>query len=281
MMFNSKIARRLFLAALPTLVWVVVGAASSTLWAQFEDVAEEKAAANNRRQQGHFEVSEENFDQWIYGGRGQQKQHRARIDSMVSLQIEKVDQVCGLSPKQKELLKLAAQGDITRFEDRVEVVREKFKLARFDQQKFNKIWQEIQPLRNKLQNGLFDESSLLQKVVQGVLDPEQIAKYEQADLERRRFAYEAKIGLFLAQIQNGIPMRDEQREKFTKLLLEETAVPKKYGQYAHYVVMVNASQISEEKMKEIFDDAQWRAMKQTFVQARGMERHLKQQGVLP
>ncbi len=200
---------------------------------------------------------------------------------MVSLQLDKYDRICHLSPKQQDLLRLAAQGDIKRLEDSVQIARKKFNVARFDQQKFNQIWQEIQPLRTKIRNGMFDESSLLQKVVRGILDQQQLAEFEQADLERRKLIYQAKIGLFIAQLQGGVPMLADQRRQLETLLLEETRAPKQYGQYAYYIVMINASRLPEEKMQAIFDDAQWRAIKQSFGQARGMERMLKREGILP
>jgi hypothetical protein len=279
-MFIQQIVRA------PCFAWLLIaiafagGLPSSVAWAQFEDVGEEEEAGQNRGRRGHFQIDENQFDQWVYGGSGNARQHRARLDSMVSLQLERYDRICHLSSKQKDLLRLAAQGDIKRLEESVQVARKKFNVARFDQQKFQQVWQDIQPLRNKIQNGIFDETSLLRKVVRGVLDQEQIAKYEQTDLERRKFIYQAKIGLSVAQLQNSVPMRDEQRRRFETLLFEQTEVPKKYGQYAYNLVMIHASKLPEEEMKAIFDEAQWRALKQTFDQCRGMERHLERQGLL-
>ena len=122
----QQLMRNRFFAHLLIGVAVVGGASSSVAWAQFEDVSEaEEAAANKQGRRGQFEISEDTFDQWIYGGRGQAKKFRTRLDSMVSLQIEKCDQYCHLSSEQKDLLLLAASGDITRLEDQVWVVREK------------------------------------------------------------------------------------------------------------------------------------------------------------
>ena len=274
-MLFQQLARTVSFALLPVAIAVAAGTASSPAWAQFEDVAEAIVPDRNLGHRGQFQVSESYLDQRLFGGSSQGKQHRERLDAMVALQLDRYDAICQLSPKQQNLLRLAAQGDVKRLDDAIVIVRKKFNVARFDQQKFSNIIQEIEPLRVKIQNGIFDESSLLQKVVEGVLDQQQIAKFEQADLERRNSIYRAKIGLFLAQLQNGVPMLAEQREQFTTLLLEETRAPKRYGQYAYYIVMLNVSKLPEKKMKAIFDDAQWRAVKQSFDQARGMEHHLK------
>lgn len=277
--FRRNFARLRFFALL--LFAIALAVPASVVWAQFEDIGEEEEAAANQQANNGFEVSEETFYQWVYGSAGRTGRQRDWLDSMASLHIDSYDRACDLSPEQKNLLRLAAQGDIKRFEDEARIVKQKFDVARFDQQKFNQVWQEVQPLRNKIQKGLFGESSLLHKAVKRILDDEQVAKYEQVNLERRKSQYEAKIGLILAQLQYSIPMRDEQRAKFERMLLEETPTPNGFGQYTYYIVLINASKAPEEKLKAIFDDAQWKALKQTFAQVRGMERTLKKQGLLP
>ena len=277
--------QRLVSAPCFALLLVAIGATGGipvpAAWAQFEDVREAEGAARNQPQHGHFAFPEDQFDQWVYGRKASKKQHRERLDALVSLQLDRYDRMYQLSPKQKDLLRLAAQGDIKRLEDAVEIARKKFNVIRFDQQKFNEIWQDIQPLQTKINNGVFDESSLLHKITPRILDQEQLAKVEQAELERRKWIYQAKVSLAVTQLESSVPMLAEQRRQLEALLLEETDVPKKYGQYAYYVVMIHASKLPEEKLKAIFDDAQWRALKQSFRQFRGMERHLKQQGILP
>jgi hypothetical protein len=274
----QQIVRTPGFALLLIAIGVAVVIPSSPARAQFEDVDADVDIHNPLHRHGHFEISERQFDQSIFGRNINEKQHRERLDAMVSLQLTRYNTTCNLSPKQQDLLRLAAGGDVKRLEDTIRVARAKFNIARFDQNKFNKVWQGIQPLRTKIQNGIFDESSLLHKVVPGILDEKQLDKFKEADVKRLKFIYRAKIGLFLSQIQNGVPMLADQRSRLETLLLEETPTPKKYGQYAYHIVMINVSKVPEEKMKEIFDDAQWKAMKQLCSQGRGMERRLIQQG---
>lgn len=255
------------------------GIPGSPAWAQFEDPGAD--LPNNMPRPGRFELPENYFDQVIFGRGTRGTKYRENLAAMVSLQLERYDAACQLSAKQKDQLRLAAQGDVKRLEDTVETLRGEFNVARFDQNKFGVVMQKIQQLSVRIRNGIFDESSLLHKVVPGILDPEQTAKYEQADLDRRKTLYRAKIVMFVLQLQNGIPILDEQRKKFETLLLEETPTPKAYGSYAYYVVMYNASKLPEEKMKAIFDDAQWRALEASFDKAREMEQHLQQQGLVP
>ena len=76
-------------------------------------------------------------------------------------------------------------------------------------------------------------------------------------------------------------LSDEQRQKFEKLLLDKTKPPKQYSQpqYDFYVVMIEASKLPDKDLKEIFDDAQMKAMQRVYQQTKGMEQMLKQEGV--
>ena len=225
-------------------------------------------------QQGFFELSEETFDQWLYGNMDA-RQAKKRIEALLTLQIESVERVCTLSDTQRKKLQLAGYGDVKRFDDETEKVRIRFRALRRDQNKINEIWEHIQPLQAKFYGGLFHDKSLFHKVLARTLDAQQSAQYEQQELERRRFRYEAQIGLAINTIENGVPLQDEQRQELTRLLLEETKPPASYGQYGFYIVLYNLARIPEEKLKPIFDGAQWRAMTQLFDQAKRMEAFLK------
>ncbi len=231
-------------------------------------------------QQAIFEMPEVQFDHWVFGG-SDAGQAKKRLEALLTLQIESVERVCTLSDVQRKKLQLAGRGDMKRFDDETEEVRKKFRAVRRDQNKINQIWQDLQPLQTKFNAGLFHDTSLFRKVLKQTLDAQQSVQYEQQESERRRFRYEAKIGLAVTTIEKGIPLRDAQRQKFAELLLEETEPPENYGQYGYYIVLYNAARIPEEKLKPIFDDAQWRALTQMFAQAKGMEAILKRNGLVP
>ena len=66
-----------------------------------------------------------------------------------------------------------------------------------------------------------------------------------------------------------------------KLLLDETEPPRKFGQQTYYVVLYQAGTLEEEKLKAIFDDAQWQAINQLVSQAKVMKTHLESSGFVP
>jgi hypothetical protein len=224
--------------------------------------------------------ADENFDQWVFQNQGNAQNGRKRIEQMLTLRTEEIDRVCGLSEGQKKKLQLAGRGDIKRFFDRVEDARKVFQAVKHDQNKFQEIWQHIQPLQTELSAGLFGESSIFRKTVRKTLSAEQAASYDKIEQERRASLYRAKIELAVAMLDNGLPLHDEQRRKLVELLVADTKPPKRFGQYDYYVVLIQMAKLPEGKVKPLFDAAQWRAVQQQLNNTRGMELWLKQNGVM-
>ena len=258
-------------------VLVAVFGAETVVRAQDEE--DEAAAA--MQVQANFEVGEENFDQWVFGNQRNAAGGRKRLETQLKLQSDEVERACKLTEAQKKKLQLAGRGDIKRFYDRVEEVRKKFLLVRKDQQKFQEIWQDIQPLQMTLNSGLFDDQSFFHKTLRRTLNAEQAEHYELAEHQRRTFRYRAKVELVVATLENGLPLRDEQRRKLIQLILDETKPPRKFGQYDYYMVMLQVSKLPENKLKPLFDNAQWKVLNQQFNQVKGLgEEFFKQNGGL-
>ena len=273
---------------LPHLLFIAVvsgtGAFEAIVWGQDDwEVEEDAPARPGPLAPAASERPENAFDQMVFRGNGNARQEKKRLESLLTLQVESVELACGLSDAQKRKLQLAGCGDMKRFFGSVEENRKMFRKVRNDRNKINQFWQDIQPLQAKLNSGFFDDVSLFHKVLRRTLDSEQFAKYEQQESERRKFRYEAKIGLVVAMLENGMPLRDEQRQRFVKLLVDETQPPRRFGQsqYDYYVVLFQAAKLPENKLKPIFDDAQWRALSQQFAQAKAMERTLRKNGIVP
>jgi hypothetical protein len=227
-----------------------------------------------------FEINEKWFDQWIFRGTTSGKS-KARLLALLELQVAAVDRSCELTEQQREKLKLAGRGDIKWLFDELDDARDEFLTVRRDQEKFNKFWPEVQPLQGKLNSGIFNESSFFHRILKRTLDPKQTAQYDEQELQRKKFRYEAKLGVVVATLESGMPLRDEQRQRLLKLLVEKTQPPQMFGQYDYYVIMLQVARLPEEQVKPIFDDAQWRALSQHLQQAKGMEPFLKQNGFLP
>lgn len=230
-------------------------------------------------QQG-FMIAAENFDQWVFGGTGAAVA-RSKLDSKLILEIEAVERACGISEVQKRKLQLAGKGDIKRLLDRIEELRKKFELVRNDQNKFNQIWQEIQPFQMTLSVGCFGDKSLFAKALKTTLTPPQAEQYETADFERRTFNYRASVEWVVAMMDDAMSFRADQRRQLIDVIVEGARPPKRFGQYDHYVVIYQMGRVPEEKFKSILDGAQWKVVKRLIDQMRGIEQFLKSNGFLP
>jgi hypothetical protein len=240
------------------------------------DAGKKDADRPNRQ----FAMALPNFEQWVLGGKTRD-QFEGVLKSQLAVQVESVTRACELSAAQREKVQLAGEGDLKRLLRMIEQFRAKFLEAGQDPQKINAIYREASVLQMKMQTGIYGDSSLFQKVLRRTLDHKQSARYEQQERERRKFRYEAKIELVLSNLENGLALRAEQRQRLVKLLLDETEPPKKFGPYDFYFVIFQAGKVGEEKFKPILDDAQWKSLKKVLDQYGRLEPFLKSQGYLP
>ncbi len=224
-----------------------------------------------------FELTDEQFDQWIYSGR----RDNTLADSQISLAIDSVDRACHLTPPQRDKLQLAGRGDIVRFQQRADDLHSQYASKTYDQNEIGKLLEKFQPLINSYQAGLLGSSSLYSKVLRRTLTPEQLQEYEEAVAERLKQHHNDKLRLFVAVLGRECPLKDDQRLALVKLLESETRPPKRSTQYDMYVVLAQASKIPDEKFAAILDPAQTRALKKSLERGRGMMAFLKQQDILP
>ena len=243
------------------------------------DDGEPPPAAGDQANEG-FMMEESNFDQWIFQGSGSAAAGRARINSHLKLKLDEVNRICDLTEAQQKKLTLAARGDMKRFFDQVEDVRKKFLAVKNDQNAFNQIWQEINPLQMKQAAGLFGETSLFAKMLRKTLTDEQQAKYRSVVEERRRFRYRATIEVSLITLGNTLALRHEQHEALLKLLIEETQPPHVFGQFDNYLVLYRLANLPAPKLKGLFDERQWKLLQPQLNQGRNLEAHLAQNGVI-
>jgi hypothetical protein len=245
------------------------------------DDTEPAAGAEGVQQQRQVFIDEANLDQWIFQGQGNADNARRQLQSRLKLQIDDADRVCQLSSAQKEKLALAAEGDIKLFFEEVSQVREKFRAVQTDPNAFNQIWQEIQPLQQRMAKGLFGETSFFAKTLRKILSREQLENYRAKDNERRMYRYRASIEAALAKLESSVPLTDEQSEKLTRLLLENSSPPQTFGQYDYYVVVHQLSKLPEDRLKPLFSDRQWELLDHQFGQYRNLVGVLIQNGALP
>ena len=248
--------------------------------ARAQDDEEEDAQAVPVR--GALVFNEAQFDQWLFGNLGTSNAGMAhnKLDALLTLSVEDLERTCGLTSLQKKKLLLAGRGDIKRYFDRVEETRKKFQSVKNDQNQLGLMWQDIQVLQTAFQ-GIFEDGSIFAKALKSTLSPEQVVEHEQVVRDRLLYRYQARVDLAMEMLNNNVGFTNAQRERLVKLLLEEVRPPRRLGQNDYYAVLYLIGTLPEAKVKPIFEEAQYRALKQQLNQARGLGMWLKQNGFVP
>jgi hypothetical protein len=224
----------------------------------------------------------EQFDSWIFQGTLNRDQAKTTLESRIDLEITRISQTVSLTEEQKERLKLAGRGDIKRFYDRVEKARQKFLSMgeQWEQNRINEAYQLAVPLQQELRNGLFGETSLLQKVVVSTVDEEQAEAMRQEAERQMRLRKESAVKVFVANLGRQVPLTSAQRTKLTDLLLEKMKSIGREDAYIYYLVSYRLSEVPRDSYSTMFDEMQLKAIDQATRQGKGMKAMLKQQGLL-
>jgi hypothetical protein len=223
----------------------------------------------------------EQFERRVFQQDGNAFRARQRLDSLLAMQIETIDRACKLTDAQKKKLRLAGRGDIKRFFDRYERVKQKSQVIEQDEQKFQEIQQDFNQLRVALQGGLFHEDSLLVKSMHNTLTSEQFTRYDAMARERRVSRHRASIDQAVGILQRGIPLGDAQRRELITLMTNETKLSRRSSPYDSYVLLLQLGRLPEEKLKPLFDEKQWQMVNLQLDQVKELEPMLKQSGQLP
>jgi hypothetical protein len=189
---------------------------------------------------------------------------RDRLESFLTLKIEHIERTCGITEGQWKKLQLAGRGDIKRYFDRVGDLKASLRLTR--ERQFGELQPEINRLRGRIQPGFFDDRSLFAKTRNQTLSEEQNARLAASLDESKRFRLRAKVDLVVDLFDMCVGFRDEQKDRLTKLLLEELHLPRsqRSGSDEIAVLILQAIKLPESKLRPIFEDSQWRSLRHLF-----------------
>jgi hypothetical protein len=265
------------------LIAIILAAAGAAPVARAQDDEPEENPQGPLQPQVDPMLYERQLESWVFANFGGARAARSRLESTLSQRVEDVERACGLSAAQKKKLEVAGRGEIKRFFDRVEETRRKIRNLQgpWDNVRVNAIWHEAQPLQQALAVTWFDEQSLFCKALHHTLSAEQTSRYEQEIRDRAVFHYRATISWAAVMLAWNLGWSDDQRQRFEKLLIEETRAPKKFHPHEYNVLMYLASRIPEAKIKPIFDELQWRLLRPQLMQAKNLENWLKNGGFVP
>ena len=102
---------------------------------------------------------------------------RSHLNEVLAWKIEEIDLVCHLTNGEKEKLRLAGKGDVTRFLDRAHELKAALPSVNGPPQVDDAV-HEWDSLKELMTSGIFEEGSLFSKTRRRILTTEQMAKLE-------------------------------------------------------------------------------------------------------
>jgi hypothetical protein len=252
-----------------------------------DDEAEEKPLAEVLRQRkigsdltARFK---QQFERSVFGNGGWEPEAHRAFEFGLAKQVDQFERACELTESQKKKLLAAGRGDIKRFFDRVEEARRRIPDAEggVDLPRLNLIGQEAGRLGKERETILAGEGFFFNQALRHTLTEEQLGRYRKDLEDRKRFRYRASVRWTVVMLGRSLGLTEDQHRRFEALLLEQTRPPKEFGVADYQIVMYQAARIPEAKIRLIFDDRQWRVLRQEFAKARDQETWLKHDGLLP
>jgi hypothetical protein len=223
------------------------------------------------------------FDRLVFGSNAPADEAalRAQYEAGFAKEIDRLERICGLDASQTRKLHAAGRGDIKRFFDHVTEARSRVLSIQNAAMLLNEARKESQPLSHERVALASGGSPILTKAIQHTITEEQNDRLKKDDDDRRAFRHRAAVRWTVVMLARSLGLSDDQRRRLETVLLAETRPPRRFETFDYPIVMNQASHVAEAKIRPIFDELQWRIIKQEFAVARGQERWLRAGGLLP
>lgn len=227
-----------------------------------------------------FVVDRATFESWVFQRDGSLSEGLRSLEAEFDRVLRGVKSSAELSSLEEEQLKLAGKGDIKRFVDLVYQTYIPIAGRDLSDDLFDDAWEKTLPLQKRLNNGLFEEGSLFQKVLMRVLSEEE--KQAWSDARAERWAREKRIivDAFISRFERSVPLIQRQREKLQEILVNQTFNIRNMDENGIYVIQYVFSKIDEEICKELFDEEQLKLMIHIRREGNEMGHWLVEEGVL-
>jgi len=205
------------------------------------------------------------IDRFVYGRENEQSERPEQtLESLLRKKVDVLARAAGVSGEQQRKLMLAGQGDIRRFVDRVDEIKETCKSSPFDQNGWQQIQKQVEPLQHEFRGGLFAGDSLFAKLLSKMLTAEQSARCARFEQDRRLFQHRAGVQMTVLRLSTALGLSDEQRTRLEQLLLKETrparSIGRTYPAVFFNIVFVQMGRLPEQKLKPLFEPWQWRVL---------------------
>jgi hypothetical protein len=213
--------------------------------------------------------------------------------------LARLEQVCGLSPDQRQVLDLALASDLRRVAGEIDAVRPKYVGQRIARQRLPVEQERLQAMQQDAIRcrGLVDralqQGSLVAAVGHGVLEPEQRRRLADWVAGRRATRWEAMVRLTLGQLDETVlGLSRRQHQAIVELLLadlpplavfDDERLARDPTSLHGMLVLARLGRAGERGVRPLLDPRQWAELQRRTVQAgqpEAVERMLVEQGIL-
>ena len=259
-----------------------------------EDDTVVDAAAQRAQEQGQQQqqvVLDQQMSGMFFPVEGNAEKSRQQCLDRLLLQVSAVDEICGLTAEQGRKCEAAAKLDAARAMDEIEAVRQRYSGRTLDlqnpagQAEWQRFHQDAQAVQAKLQDA-GGETSLLRKVIPGILDDEQRSDWRRESDLRTQYQWRSVVDAGMVQLDVALGLTSEQHEAILGLLMEKPLRINQAKIWMHgnhfppYVCRYGLAQLDQAKLKALVNERQWKMLGQFIEQGKGMSVHLKQQKII-
>jgi hypothetical protein len=207
------------------------------------------------------------------------------------LEVAALEDSVGLTDSQREKCAAAARIDVARTMDEIETVRRRYAGRTLDlqdqagQAEWQRFHQDAQAVQTKLQD-LAGDTSLLRRVIAGMLDDDQRTAWRRESDLRSRCQWASVVDAGLVQLDVALGLTAEQYDAIRGLLLEkplrinQAKVWQHGNHFPPFVCRYGLAQLDQARLKSLVNERQWKTLHQFIEQGRGMAQHLKQQKMI-
>lgn len=257
-----------------------------------EDDTVVDAAAKRGHEQGPQQVVlDQQMNGMLFPVEGNAEKSRQQCFDRLLLQVSALDEVCGLSARQRLKCEAAAKLDVVRTMGEIEAVRRRYSGRTVDLQNpadqadWQRFQQDAQAVQARLQDA-GGEASLLRRVFVGILDDEQLSAWRRESELRMRYQWQSVVDAGMAQLDVALGLTSEQNEAIRGLLMEKPLRinPMKIrmhgNHFAPFVCRYGLARLDQVKLKSMVNERQWKTLSQLIEQGKGMAQHLRQQKMI-
>jgi hypothetical protein len=214
----------------------------------------------------------------------QRDQLKARLDAMLSRQLDDLKSSCRLSEAQIKKARVAGHGDIKRLMDARDATARAAQRPNIQGHVVIKLAIGGAPVVNDVSEDSFGEGSLFSKMLRKTLDREQAQRYEQALAKQNRQRYEWALLRGANSIQTSLDLSGAQAEELVALIVRETRPPKRYGRAPDlHLLLFQIARLPEATVRPLLTHEQGRRLRMwtaAFKDEEGGEESLTRDGFI-